>query len=633
MNTNISLLQTIKNPEQLRQLSTDDLPLLCKEIRDYILETISKHPGHLGAALGVVELTVAIHYAFNTPDDKLVWDVGHQAYAHKILTERFEEFKTNRQYKGISGFPRCCESVYDCFGTGHSSTSISAVLGMAIANQLSNNTERQHIAVIGDGAMTGGMAMEALNHAGATNTNILVILNDNGIAIDKNEGALSKYLTHITTSKWYNRLKDSVWSIMGGNKKYGKHSREIVRQIGGGLKSTLLRRSNLFEAFGMRYFGPVDGHDVEHLVNLFNDIKKIQGPKLLHVITRKGKGFEQAEKQQTLFHAPGKFDVETGMVENSDADNLPPKYQDVFGETILELAKQNDKIVGITPAMLSGSSLNIMMEAMPHRTFDVGIAEQHAVTLAAGFAKSGYIPFCNIYSTFMQRAYDQVIHDVALQNLNVVFCLDRAGIVGEDGATHHGVFDLAYFRPIPNVTIFSPLNEMELRNMMFTAQLNTHKGPIVIRYPRGRGESLDWRKPFETIEIGKGQELIRGENIAFITIGPIGNRVVEAASDLKNNHGINVGVYDMRFLKPIDEQLLHSVFKNYNTIITVEDGILIGGLAGAIAEFAQKNNYKEVKTHFMGIPDRFIEHGSISQLHAECCIDKQSIVELVISHF
>ena len=480
-----SLLSAINFPEDLRKLPIEDLPQVCAEIRQYILEVISRNPGHLGASLGTVELATAIHYVFHTHEDKLIWDVGHQAYAHKILTGRKDVFFTNRTYKGISGFPRMSESEFDAFGTGHSSTSISAALGMAVAAALQDDTKKQHIAVIGDGSMTGGMAMEALNNAGVSKANLLIILNDNGIAIDKNVGGLSRYLIDITTSKTYNKLKDRIWLLMGGKTRYGANSRAVVKQFGNALKSTLLRSSNLFEAFGIRYFGPVDGHDVVKLVHLLRDLKHIPGPKLLHVITLKGKGFDKAEKDQTLYHAPGIFNIETGELQEVPCKNQPPKFQVVFGKTIIELAEMNSKIVGVTPAMPTGCSLNLMMAKMPHRAFDVGIAEQHAVTFSAGMAAGGLVPFCNIYSTFMQRAYDQVIHDVALQKLNVVFCIDRGGLVGEDGATHHGVFDLAYLRAIPNLTICSPMNEEELRNMMYTAQLE-NMGPWAIRYPRGR---------------------------------------------------------------------------------------------------------------------------------------------------
>lgn len=622
-----TLLSKINSPSDLRRLPVEDLPVLCQEIRQFILEVISKNPGHLGASLGVVELTAAIHYVFNTPDDKLIWDVGHQAYAHKIITGRKDVFYTNRTYKGISGFPRRTESEYDAFGTGHSSTSISAALGMAVASALSGNRKQQHIAVIGDGSMTGGMAMEALNNAGVSKANLLVILNDNGIAIDKNVGGLSNYLTDITTSRTYNRIRDKIWVLMGGKTRYGANSRAIVKQFGNALKTTLLKESNLFEAFGFRYFGPVDGHDVVRLAHLMKDLKNIPGPKLLHIVTTKGKGFERAEKEQTLYHAPGQFDKETGELKETQCQNQPPKYQVVFGKTIVELAEQNEKIVGVTPAMPTGCSLNIMMAKMPHRAFDVGIAEQHAVTFSAGMAARGLIPFCNIYSTFMQRAYDQVIHDVALQKLQVVFCLDRGGLVGEDGATHHGVYDLAYLRAVPNLTICSPMNELELRNMMYTAQL-PGMGPFAIRYPRSRGISPDWKKPFEALQVGKGRQIREGKDLAIITIGHSGNFALTACEQLMKS-GIDAALYDIRFLKPLDEELLKDVFGKFRKIITVEDGTIIGGLGSAVIEFANDHGF-EAEIHRLGVPDRFVEQGTIEELHRECGFDVEGIVDAAL---
>ncbi len=617
------LLQTIDSPADLRQLDETDLPRLCNEIRQYIIEVISANPGHLGASLGTVELAVAIHYAFNTPTDKLVWDVGHQAYAHKILTERRDVFQTNRTYHGISGFPKISESEYDAFGVGHASTSISAALGMAIAAKLQNNKTEQHIAVIGDGSMTGGMAMEALNNVGVSNTNLLVILNDNGIAIDKNVGAMRQYLLDIVTSRAYNKLKDKVWKLMGGNTRYGKNSRAVVKQVGNALKSTILKKSNLFEAFNLRYFGPVDGHDVIRLTKLMTDLRKIPGPKLLHIITVKGKGFEKAEQDQILYHSPGMFDKTTGEIIEKPCKSLPPKYQHVFGKTIIELAELNEKIVGVTPAMPSGCSLNMMMSVMPHRAFDVGIAEQHAVTFSAGMAARGLLPFCNIYSSFMQRAYDQVIHDVALQGLQVVFCLDRGGLVGEDGPTHHGAYDLAYFRAIPGLTISAPMNEVELRNLMFTAQL-PGKGPFVIRYPRGRGISTDWKKPFEEIRVGTGRKLRDGDKIAILSIGHPGNFAAEACEQLKKE-GIAVGHYDLRFLKPLDQTLLHEVFKKYKLLLTIEDGTISGGFGSAVVEFMADHNYQSTIKR-MGIPDRYIPHGSPAELFTECGYDTAGII-------
>lgn len=619
-----TLLSNINSPDDLRKLPVEELPHLCKDVRQFILEVISRNPGHLGASLGVIELTAAIHYAFNTPEDKLIWDVGHQAYAHKILTGRKDIFYTNRSYRGISGFPRITESEYDAFGTGHSSTSISAALGMAVASELQGNTQRQHIAVIGDGSMTAGMAMEALNNAGVSKANLLVILNDNGIAIDKNVGGLSRYLTDITTSRTYNKIRNKIWWLMGGKTRYGANSREVVKQIGNAVKATLLKESNLFEAFGFRYFGPVDGHDVVKLVHLLRDLQNIPGPKLLHVVTVKGKGYEKAERDQTLFHAPGVFNMETGELKESQCHNQAPKYQVVFGKTIIELAEMNKKIVGVTPAMPTGCSLNLMMAKMPDRAFDVGIAEQHAVTFSAGMAASGLIPFCNIYSSFMQRAYDQVIHDVALQNLHVVFCLDRGGLVGEDGATHHGVYDLAYLRAIPNITICSPMNEEEMRNMMYTAQLEG-MGPFAIRYPRGRGVMPVWKTPFEALPVGKGRQIREGKSLAIVSIGHIGNAALEACIQLAEK-GIHAALYDIRFLKPLDNELLHDVFKLYDKIITLEEGSIVGGLGSAVTEFACDNNYHNATIHRLGVPDRFIEQGTVEELHRECGIDVEGIV-------
>jgi 1-deoxy-D-xylulose-5-phosphate synthase len=624
------LLNTINSPSDLRKLSEDELPGLCAEIRQFIIEVISSNPGHLGASLGTVELAVAIHFAFNTPEDKLIWDVGHQAYAHKILTGRRDVFHTNRTYHGISGFPKMSESEFDTFGVGHASTSISAALGMAIAAKLQHNNTEKHVAVIGDGSMTGGMAMEALNNAGVSNTNLLVVLNDNGIAIDKNVGAMREYLLDIVTSRAYNKLKDKVWKLMGGNTRYGKNSRAVVKQIGNALKSTILNKSNLFEAFNFRYFGPVDGHDVIRLAKLMQDLKKLPGPKLLHVVTVKGKGFEKAEQDQILYHSPGIFDKTTGEIIEKPCKTLPPKYQHVFGKTIIELAENNNKIVGVTPAMPTGCSLNMMMSVMPDRAFDVGIAEQHAVTFSAGMAARGLLPFCNIYSSFMQRAYDQVIHDVALQGLNVVFCLDRGGLVGEDGPTHHGAYDLAYFRAIPGLTISAPMNEVELRNLMFTAQLE-NKGPFVIRYPRGRGMSTAWKQPFEEIIVGSGRKIRDGEKVAILSIGHPGNFVVEACEILQNE-GVSAGHYDMRFLKPMDEKLLHEVFGRYKHIVTIEDGTIAGGLGSAILEFMADHGYQATVKR-LGIPDRYITSGKPEELYAECGFDTDGIVKSVRSLF
>jgi 1-deoxy-D-xylulose-5-phosphate synthase len=622
-----SVLNKINSPVDLRKLNETELIELCNELREFILDVVCMRPGHLGASLGVIELTVALHYVFNTPYDKLVWDVGHQSYAHKILTGRREVFHTFRSYNGISGFPKMSESEYDAFGTGHSSTSISAALGMAIASKLNNENDRHHIAVIGDGAMTGGMALEALNNAGISNTNLIVILNDNGIAIDKNVGALKEYLTDITTSRTYNKFKDRVWQFVKSFRTYGPKTISLAKQIQNGLKSSLLDKSNLFEAFNFRYFGPIDGNDIGRLIKVLNDLKQIPGPKLLHCITVKGKGFYYAEKEQTLFHAPGIFDKHTGdIIEPTGNGNKPPNYQVVFGKTIIELAEKNPKIVGITPAMPTGSSLNLMMEKMPERAFDVGIAEQHAVTYAAGLATQGYIPFCNIYSTFMQRGYDQLIHDVALQKLQVVFCLDRAGLVGEDGPTHHGAFDLAFLRIIPNLTISAPMNEIELRNLMYTAQLN-NKGPFVIRYPRGKGVNVDWQKPFEEIEIGKGRLISEGNDMAILSIGTIGKNVIEAGKLLEKEN-IHITHYDMRFLKPLDNEILHNVFKKFKKIITVEDGSIAGGFGSAVIEFMTDNNYS-AHVDRLGIPDHFVLQGSNAELQKECGYDAESIVKTI----
>lgn len=622
------ILSRVNNPSDLRLLDEEALPQLCDEIRNFIIDVISTNPGHLGASLGVVELSVALHFAYKTPHDRLIWDVGHQAYTHKILTGRKDVFHLNRKFNGISGFPKISESEYDAFGVGHSSTSISAALGMAIASELKEDTDRQHIAVIGDGSITGGMAMEALNNAGVSKSNLLVILNDNGIAIDKNVGALKDYLVDIATSRTYNRLKNFIWKVLGkATAKFGPNHQRIAQQIENAIKGSILSRSNLFESFGFRYFGPVDGHDVKRLVGLFEDLQNIPGPKLLHIITKKGKGFKQAEKDQTRFHAPGVFDKKTGeIIEKESPQKRAPKYQTVFGRTIIELAEQNEKIVGITPAMPTGCSLNLMMEKMPDRVFDVGIAEQHAVTFSAGLATQGMIPFCNVYSTFMQRAYDQLIHDVALQKLRVILCLDRGGLVGEDGATHHGAFDLSYLRSIPDMIVTAPMNEEELRNLMYTAQLENH-GAFSIRYPRGRGVMPEWKTPFKKLEIGKGRKIAEGEKLAIITIGHVGNYAVEVCEKLMAE-GIKIGHYDIRFLKPIDEKLLHEVFKKYTNIVTVEDGTIIGGLGSAILEFMSDNNY-QAKVKRLGISDKFIEQGSIEELHKECGFDKGGIEKTV----
>jgi len=621
------LLDRVNLPADLRKLKAEELPQLCDEIRAFIIDVLSKNPGHLGASLGAVELAVALHYVFDTPVDKVIWDVGHQAYAHKILTGRKERFSTIRTYKGLSGFPRMDESEYDTFGVGHSSTSISAALGMAISAKLNGLKERHHVAVIGDGAMTGGMAMEALNNAGVSNSNLLVILNDNQIAIDKNVGAIKDYLADIVTSRTYNRVRDKIWFLMGGGTRYGKNSRAIVKQLGNALKTTLLRSGNLFEAFNLRYFGPVDGNDVVRLVKLLSDMKGIKGPKLLHIHTVKGKGFEKAEKDQTVYHAPGAFDKATGNLKEDKCQGLAPKYQTVFGRTIIELAEANPKIVGITPAMSTGCSLNLMMAKMPERTFDVGIAEQHAVTFSAGLAASGMLPFCNIYSSFMQRAYDQIIHDVALQKLPVVFCLDRGGLVGEDGATHHGSYDLVYLRCIPNMTVCAPMNEQELRNMMFTAQ-QEGMGPFAIRYPKGRGVMPFWKTPLEPLPVGKGRLIRDGEKAAIISLGHVGNYAVKACEELEMQ-GHFIAHYDLRFLKPLDTELLHGVFKKYKHILTVEDGAIQGGMGSAILEFMADHGYTASVTR-LGIPDRFIEQGQVEELQHECGFDTEGIIKALL---
>ncbi|MFN8417077.1 MAG: 1-deoxy-D-xylulose-5-phosphate synthase [Cytophagaceae bacterium] len=621
------LLQKINSPEDLRQLNDIQLIQVADELRQFIIDQVSVYGGHFAASLGVVELTVALHYAFNTPTDQLVWDVGHQAYGHKILTGRRDQFHTNRLYKGLSGFPKRSESPFDTFGVGHSSTSISAALGMAVANQYQND-DRHHIAVIGDGALTGGMAFEAMNHAGVTNTNLLIVLNDNCMAIDPNVGAMKDYLVDITTSKTYNKFRDDVWNMLGKISKFGPNAQAIASKIESGIKASVLKQSNLFESLHLRYFGPVDGHDVNHLTQVLKDLKNIPGPKILHVLTVKGKGYSFAEKDQLTWHAPGTFDKVTGQIHKKHYDSpQAPKYQDVFGHTIVELAEKNSKIMGVTPAMPSGSSLNLMMQQMPERAFDVGIAEQHAVTFSAGLATQGLRPFCNIYSTFMQRAYDQVVHDVCLQKLPVIFCLDRAGLVGADGPTHHGVYDIAYMRCVPNMIVASPMNEQELRNMMYTAQLDSTTLPFTIRYPRGQGVMPDWEKPMEALEIGKGRMVSDGEEVAILSFGPIGNHVVEAKQLLKADD-LHPAHYDIRFVKPLDEELLHQVCKRFKKIITVEDGCLQGGFGSAVLEFISENNY-QVQVSRIGIPDVIVEHGEPHQLYKECGMDAESIAQRV----
>lgn len=624
------LLKKINSPADLKKLDQAQLVQLCDELRHFIIDNVSVYGGHFGASLGVVELTVALHYVFNTPYDQLVWDVGHQAYGHKILTGRKDAFHTNRMYGGISGFPKRKESEYDTFGVGHSSTSVSAALGMAVASKYLGLTDKQHIAVIGDGALTGGMAFEGLNHAGVSDTNVLIILNDNCMSIDPNVGALKDYLTDITTSKTYNKLKDDVWNMLGKFSHFGKNAQEIVSKIENSIKSALLSQSNLFESLNLRYFGPVDGHDVNHLTSVLNDLKDIKGPKILHCVTVKGKGYGPSEKgNATTWHAPGVFDKITGEIYKKVHEKpQPPKYQDVFGHTLVELAKANGKIVGITPAMPSGSSMNIMMKEMPDRAFDVGIAEQHAVTFSAGLATQGLVPFCNIYSSFMQRAYDQVIHDVCIQDLPVNFCLDRAGFAGADGPTHHGAYDIAYFRCIPNMIVSAPMNEQELRNLMYTASKPRKGQAFSIRYPRGQGVMPEWRTPFEEIEIGTGRKLRNGDDLAILTIGHIGNYAVEVCEKLEKQN-IRVGHFDMRFVKPIDEKLLHEVFSKYTKVITIEDGCVEGGFGSAVLEFMADHHYT-ANVKRLGIPDAVIEHGEQIELQHEAGFDPEHIEKAVM---
>ncbi|MBO7647679.1 MAG: 1-deoxy-D-xylulose-5-phosphate synthase [Bacteroidales bacterium] len=622
-------LDSIHTPEDLRKLPVEKLPQLCDELRQFIIEQTARHPGHLGSSLGVVELTVAIHYVFNTPDDRLVWDVGHQAYGHKILTGRKEAFATNRCYNGISGFPRREESEYDAFGTGHSSTSISAVLGMAMASKMEGNKKRNHIAVIGDGAIGGGMAFEAMNQASYRDVNMLVILNDNKISIDQSTGAMSKYLLSITTSPAYNRFKNRLWNLFTFKSQQSNKITNFFSKMGNGLKGYLLGGSNLFQSLGYRYFGPADGHDVVSLVKTLRSLKKLPGLKLFHVLTVKGKGLDMAEQHQTTYHAPGKFNPDTGQIIEPHTEGMPPKYQDVFGHTILEIARQDEKVVGITPAMATGCSLTIMDEVFPERVFDVGIAEQHAVTFSAGLAAEGYIPFCNIYSSFLQRGYDQVIHDVALQKLPVIFCIDRAGLVGEDGATHQGAFDLAFLRAVPDLIIASPLNEHELRNMMVTAYHNAKQGglPFVVRYPRGRGVLVDWHNEPQDIAIGKGRLLREGERLLVLSLGPLGNNV-SAALDILQQDNIRPAHVDLRFLKPLDEELLRNLAAQYPAWLTVEDGTEKGGLFSAVAEFLENNKLKNTLYH-IAIPDRFIAHGDIPSIHHEVGFGVDNIVSRI----
>lgn len=620
-----ALLKDINSPADLKKLGAEQLHQVCDELRQYIIDVVSVHGGHFAASLGVVELTTALHYVYNTPYDQLVWDVGHQAYGHKILTGRMHNFATNRKYGGLSGFPKRTESEYDTFGVGHSSTSISAALGMALAAKYKGEN-RKSVAVIGDGSMTAGMAFEAMNHAGVSDADMLIILNDNCMSIDPNVGALKEYLTDITISPAYNKLKDDVWKALGKLPVGKNFTREMASKLEHSIKGMVSKSSNLFEALNLRYFGPIDGHNITKLVDTLQDLKNIPGPKILHIITVKGKGYELAEKDQTKWHAPGLFDKITGEIYKKKFDTpQPPKYQDVFGHTLLEMAEKDDTIFGITPAMPSGSSLKIMMDKMPDRAIDVGICEQHAVTVSAGLATQGMKVFCNIYSSFMQRAYDQVIHDVAIQKLPVVFCLDRAGLVGEDGPTHHGAYDIPYMRCIPNLIVSAPMNESELRNLMYTSALPGTKLPFVIRYPRGEGVMPEWRTPLKEIQIGKGRKIREGEDIAVLSFGHPGNFAASAIRDVKQ-YGINAGHYDMRFVKPLDEELLHEIFSRYSKIITVEDGTVVGGFGSAVVEFMVANNY-HAQVKILGIPDRIVEHGTLKELHRECGYDANAIAD------
>ena len=618
------LLSQITYPEDLRRLEVKQLPQVCSELREDIVQELSVNPGHLASSLGVVELTVALHYVFNTPDDRLVWDVGHQAYGHKILTGRRERFSTNRKLGGIRPFPSPEESQYDTFTCGHASNSISAALGMAVAAR-AERQERKVVAIIGDGAMSGGLAFEGLNNVSSTDNDLLIILNDNDMSIDRAVGGMEKYLLQLDTNATYNRLRFKASQWLKARGMMNDDRRKGLIRLNNALKSALAHQQNIFEGMNIRYFGPFDGHNVEDLVRILRQLKDMRGPKLLHLHTTKGKGYKPAEEQATIWHAPGKFDAQTGERLVSDTSNEPPRFQDVFGETLLELARRNDRIVGVTPAMPTGCSMNIMMKAMPERTFDVGIAEGHAVTFSAGMAKEGLQPFCNIYSAFAQRAYDNIIHDAAIQNLPVVLCLDRAGLVGQDGPTHHGAFDMAYLRPIPNLTIASPMDEHELRRLMFTAQ-QPDRGTFVIRYPRGRGVLLDWRCPLEPVGVGTGRKLRDGNDVAVLTIGPIGNDVANVISQLPQ---LSVAHYDMRFLKPLDEQLLHEVGRRFRRIVTVEDGVRNGGMGSAVLEWMSDHGYQPRITR-LGLPDHFVEHGTVSELRQLVGLDNESIRRSIV---
>jgi len=622
------LLVNITYPSDLKKLKPEQLPQVCAEVRQFIIDELSHNPGHFAASLGTVELTVALHYVFNTPEDRIVWDVGHQAYAHKILTGRRAVFSTNRKFRGICGFPNPKESEFDAFVAGHASNSISAALGISVAQHIFKKNKRQAIAVIGDGAMTGGLAFEGLNNASTCDNNLLIVLNDNHMAIDHVVGGLSEYLVRLTTSHTYNKWRNKLYRLCLKVGIVKESQRGNLIRMNNSLKAVLTSQHNLFEGLNIRYFGPLDGHDVLQLVKVFRDIKDFQGPKVVHIKTKKGKGFKPAEESATEWHAPGKFDKNTGkrIIPAITAD-MPPLFQDVFGHTLVELAKENDKIVGVTPAMPTGCSMSFLMQEMPKRAFDVGIAEGHAVTFSAGMAKEGMIPFCNEYSSFMQRAYDNVIHDVALQNLDMVICLDRAGLVGADGATHHGAFDMACFRCVPNLTISSPMNEIELRNLMYTGQLKGH-GPFMIRYPRGRGVIADWHKPMQEMQVGKGVRLHDGDDVALLTIGPLGNRAAKAAERAREK-GISVAHYNMIFLKPLDEEMLHEVGKKFKKVITVEDGAIKGGFGSAVLEFFADHDY-EVHVKRIGLPDKFVEHGSQDELYAMLGMNEEGIYNVLL---
>ncbi len=622
------ILSHIDSPNDLRQLSVDELPEVCRELREKIIDELSRNPGHLGASLGVIELTVALHYVFNTPYDRIVWDVGHQAYGHKILTGRRDSFSTNRKLNGLCPFPSPSESEYDTFTCGHASNSISVALGMAVAAAFKGEKDRHVVAVIGDGAMSGGLAFEGLNNASSTPNDLLIILNDNNMAIDRSVGGMKRYLLHMHTSEGYNRMRYmlsrqlATWGILN------EERRKSLLRFNNSLKSMIAQQQNIFEGMNIRYFGPIDGHDIPNLIKVLKEIKDMKGPKLLHLHTIKGKGFKPAEEDATIWHAPGKFDKDTGERIVPDTTGMPPLFQDVFGNTLLELARENKRIIGVTPAMPTGCSMNILMKEMPDRAFDVGIAEGHAVTFSGGMAKEGLLPFCNIYSSFMQRAYDNIIHDIAIQRLNVVLCLDRAGLVGEDGPTHHGVFDMAYLRPIPNLTIVSPYDEHELRRIMYTAQL-PDMGPFAIRYPRGRGYRSDWKCPLESVEVGKGRKLKDGDDLAVVSIGPIGHNAAQAISEVESSTACTVAHYDLRFLKPIDEEMLREIARKFRQVITVEDGVLCGGMGSAVLEFMNDNGYS-VSVKRLGIPDRFIQHGPVSELHKICGIDADGIKHVIL---